>query len=88
VFSAVDETLKHDGAIGDARQSAGSYRQVVTHEFELGDLHLFREIELLWVGNADLAPIDHKDFDSVWCLHKNRLHHRETADHNSERHTD
>ena len=39
------------------------------------------------MGNADLAPIDHKDFESVWYLHKNRLHHRGTADHNSERRT-
>jgi len=79
VFSAVDETLKHHGAIGDAGQSAGGYRQVVTHQFELGDLHLAGEIELIRVGNADLAPLDRKDFESVWRLHKNRLPHQETV---------
>ena len=85
-FGAVDETFKHDGAIGDGTgQSAGGYRQVVTHQFELRDLHLSGEIEFIRVGNADLAPIDHQDFESVWCLHKNRLPHRGTADHNSER---
>src|SRR5208283_2033229 len=80
-FRAVDETLQHDGAIGDAGQSSGGYRQVITHQFELGDLHLSGEIELIRVGNADLAPIDRKDFESVWCLHKDRLHHWRAADH-------
>ena len=30
------------------------------------------------MGDADLSPIDRKDFESVWCLHKNRLPHRRT----------
>ena len=35
-FRTVDESLEHDGAVRDPLQGAGSDRQVVVHEIELG----------------------------------------------------
>ena len=57
-FRAVDEAFEHNGTIGDACQSARSHRQVVPHQFELGDFYLFRKIELIGVSNTDLLPVD------------------------------
>ena len=57
-FGAVDEALEHDRPIADAGDSATGDRQVILDDVELGELDVAREVRLVRIADADLAPVD------------------------------
>ena len=70
---AVDETLQHDRTIADAGERARRDRQIVAHEIELCELRFAREVGLLRVRDAHLAPFDGNQFDIIILGHGDKL---------------
>ena len=71
LFGPVHEALENDRAIPNAAQRAGSYRDEVSDNVELGELNSTREVRLGWRGDADLAnPVRAFDLEKfgVVCL--------------------
>ena len=73
-LGAVDESLENDRTVPDPTQRARRDRQVIAHQIEFGQLRLLREIRLVRMRHADLAPVDGKHFGS-FVLHEISLPH-------------
>ena len=71
---SVDEALQNYGAVADALQRARRYGEVVAHEVELGDLRLLREVQLVWVRDANLMSVERQDLGIVRFRHGISLH--------------
>jgi hypothetical protein len=56
-------------AIPDSAESARRDCQVVAYEVELRELRLFREVQLLGMRHANLAPLDGEHLDAFFFPH-------------------
>ncbi len=74
---AIHEAFQNDRAIVNSRESSRSHREVVANDLELCKPGLLREIDLLWVRDADLATFDQQHLSGVFFLHEHRLHRLE-----------
>ena len=59
---AVDEAFQHDGPIANTGERACRNRQVILDELEFGELRVEREVRLIRIRNANLAPVDRQYF--------------------------
>jgi len=69
-LSAVHESLEHVRSIANAANSALGDREVVPDDVELGKLDVAREIELVRIGDPDLAPVNGKNFSRFFLRHR------------------
>src|SRR5271166_1752038 len=74
-FSAVDVSLEDKRTIPDSGERARRHRQIVANQVQFRELRLLREIQLVRVGNANLASVDRDQLGSVFLSHQLSLHH-------------
>lgn len=85
-LGAVDETLQHDGSIANARKRARCDRQIILNELEFGELRVEREVRLVRIRNANLAPVDRQYFFFSLGHGSQRFRHVDEMGRNFRRH--
>ena len=73
-LGAIHEAFQNDGPILNSSESARRNGQVIPHDVEFRKRDLFREIQLIGMGNTDLVPVDQQYLGTFFLFHATRLH--------------